>query len=279
MKVGFIGAGKVGFSLGIYMVSRGLCLEGYYSRNLASAQAAAQLSSSRAFSSLEEVVAACDCLFITVPDDALAQVWQKMQNFSLQGKLVCHCSGLSASKVFVRAKELGASAYSLHPILALPDKNSAAALGSAYFTLEGDEAGLDKMRTLLAQMGNPYERIEAEKKPLYHAACVSVSNLMNGLAKMGEDLFAECGLDAQFSQNAWHALFLGQAQNIAKMGVVDSLTGPVERGDVCTIATHLNKLSNPEREIYRLLSEKLITIAQEKNPTRDYSLLEKELRQ
>ncbi|MGI6105319.1 MAG: Rossmann-like and DUF2520 domain-containing protein [Raoultibacter sp.] len=279
MRIGFVGAGKVGFSLSRYMSEQGISVEGFFSRSAASAQAAADLTGSKAFSSLEEIVAACDCLFITVPDDALADTWEEIRAFPLKEKIVCHCSGLVASSVFADAEALGAYAYSLHPIMAVPHKEAMDSIAAAYFTIEGSLGAMDAIRSLFDQMGNPYEVIESDKKPLYHAACVSVSNLLNGLAKMGEDLFSQCGLDAAFSQEAWRSLFLLQAKNIAAMGVVDSLTGPVERRDVQTVSIHLSHLQNPEREIYRLLSNKVLDIAREKNPTRDYSLLEKELQQ
>ena len=41
MKIGFIGAGKVGFSLGQFFVQGGLPVTGYYSRHRGSAQEAA----------------------------------------------------------------------------------------------------------------------------------------------------------------------------------------------------------------------------------------------
>ena len=41
MRIGFIGAGKVGFTLGKYFAVNGLDVAGYYSRNYKSAEEAA----------------------------------------------------------------------------------------------------------------------------------------------------------------------------------------------------------------------------------------------
>ena len=46
MKVGFIGAGKVGFSLGKYFKTHGVSVVGYYSKTPESAKSAAVLRSS-----------------------------------------------------------------------------------------------------------------------------------------------------------------------------------------------------------------------------------------
>jgi predicted dinucleotide-binding enzyme len=47
MKIGFIGAGKVGFSLGKYFCEHGLDVIGYFSRNPQSALQAAEFTGTR----------------------------------------------------------------------------------------------------------------------------------------------------------------------------------------------------------------------------------------
>ena len=67
----------------------------------------------------------------------------------------------------------------------------------------------------------------------------------------------------------------GNVANLATFDIKDALTGPVERNDVVTIKKHLNAFNqenlNQEKEIYKLLSQKLIEIAQSKNSLKDYS--------
>ena len=49
MKVGFIGAGKVGFSLGKYFKEHGVDVTGYYSRLESSAQSAANFTKTKKY--------------------------------------------------------------------------------------------------------------------------------------------------------------------------------------------------------------------------------------
>ena len=52
---------------------------------------------------------------------------------------------------------------------------------------------------------------------------------------------------------------------------MQALTGPVERGDAETVRKHLSVLGDgPEGELYRAASEVLVSIAERKNPDRDY---------
>jgi predicted short-subunit dehydrogenase-like oxidoreductase (DUF2520 family) len=62
--------------------------------------------------------------------------------------------------------------------------------------------------------------------------------------------------------------------HLAQVGPTAALTGPVERGDTATVQKHLACFdSQDERELYRLLSKKLVDVAQQKNPDRDYQPL------
>ena len=54
MRVGFIGAGKVGFSLGKYLVSNNVTVTGYFSKSSKSSKLAADFTSTKAYSSLEK---------------------------------------------------------------------------------------------------------------------------------------------------------------------------------------------------------------------------------
>ena len=70
---------------------------------------------------------------------------------------------------------------------------------------------------------------------------------------------------------------LDNVNNIAEKGCVEALTGPVERGDIGTVQRHLETLVGDDREIYRLLSLRLLTLAQEKHPDKDYTNLKEVL--
>ena len=279
-NAGFIGAGKVGTSLGRYIKESAqdsfkVC--GYYSLSRESADAAALLTDSHAFDSPGELAAVCDLLFLTLPDGRIARVWREVSDCLPKGRAaplyVAHCSGSLDAAVFDPRPD-GFFFGSIHPFLAVYDKvTSYERFPGAYFTIEGDEAFTAMAETLLTALGNPYSAIDAVHKTLYHAASVTVSNLVCALAYTGMETLKACGLSDDFADNAWRALFLENAENIAGLGPVRALTGPVERADTATVARHLEALSGDTREVYRLLSLALTEIARQKNPERDYTEL------
>ena len=70
---------------------------------------------------------------------------------------------------------------------------------------------------------------------------------------------------------------LGYFYNTKEKGIIESLTGPVERCDISTIKGHCEVLSDEDRALYMLLSKNVLEIAMLKNINRDYSELEKYL--
>ena len=106
MKIGFIGAGKVGFSLGKYFAENGLEISGYYSRSESSALEVAVFTGSELFVSAEELVSASDAVFLTVPDSAIKETYSALPKDLLCGRQICHCSGaMSAEEAFPNMKE------------------------------------------------------------------------------------------------------------------------------------------------------------------------------
>ena len=282
MKAGFIGAGKVGFSLGRYFKENGYFVTGYYSRSRKSAEEAADFTGSRYYPGLADLVRDSDTLFLTVPDGAIGKVWDDMLDLPIENKNICHCSGSISSTVFFDAEEKGASAYSIHPIYAINDKKkSYKELEKAYFSMEGSDNHLKQMKKLFQSFGNKVIVISKDKKSLYHCAAVTVSNHIAALADLGISMLIECGFQREEAKEALAPLLEGNARSVAMLGPEKALTGPVERGDTLTVEGHLRALKDvgeKQELIYRLLSDRLIEIAHKKHPDRDYEPLEKIIR-
>lgn len=272
MKIGFIGAGKVGTSLGKLFVQHGFSVTGYYSRSSQHAEQAAEFTQSKCFDSLEQICQSSDTLFLTTPDGVIAQMWHEIASLPIKSKCICHCSGALPSSVFTDAAELGAEICSVHPLLAVSDRFSSwEQLEGAFFTLEGTCA--DQMRTVLEQCGAQTAVIDAADKARYHLAACVVSNLAVGLSDWGMQLLTQCGFTQQQAQTALSPLILGNAQAICTKGTLAALTGPAERGDAETIRSHMNCLSPKDQQLYALLTRKLCDIAQRKHPDRDDTVL------
>lgn len=273
MNIGFIGAGKVGFSLGMFFARGGISVTGYYSRRPGSAQEAAQMTGTKQYESLEALVRASDALLITVPDGAISSVFQQLREFDLTGKQICHCSGtMTAREAFPGVEDTGAYYYSIHPLFPISDKYAAwRELPGAFFCLEGCGPHLPWWEDTLTGLGASVRIIPSQGKAAYHAACAVASNLVCALAKESVDLLAGCGFSQEEALTALAPLMRANLEHLIGKGPCQALTGPVERGDTATVAKHLACLPGEDaRQLYRAASRELTRLAEEKHPDVDY---------
>ena len=279
MKIGFIGAGRVGCVLGKYLKEqgRGFSLMGYCSQGDLSARKAAEYTQSSFYETPEELFADCDAVFVTTPDDAIATVWQRLCSckITLEDKLLIHCSGVLTSDIFADAASAGLTQVSLHPLYAVSDPwEDCRVMRDAFFTIEGSGPRLEEFHGLLLESGLMQQQLDAEKKIKYHAAATAASNLMIGLIEMAVGLLEDCGFQRFYARVALRPLMEGNMNAVLEKGTTEALTGPAERADVETVERHLQVLTDEEREIYRLLTKKLVKVAKKKHPEKDYTQLE-----
>lgn len=275
MQISFIGAGKVGVSLGTYFIKKGRKIGGYYSLSPESAAWAAAFTQTKQFKNLEDIISSSDMIFFTVPDDQIKSVWEEARPF-VSGKIIAHCSGIHSSKIFSDIERTGSMAYSIHPLCAISDKETSwERLDSTLFTIEGDARNISKIQDIFLQMGNRTRIISADDKVQYHAAASLASNHMTAVFFMAQNLLLDCGFSEAEAREELYKLAKGNLENIQVQGCVSSLTGPIERNDIDTVKMHLSALDKGKRAAYIENGKQLIEIARQKNRGRAYGKLEK----
>lgn len=279
MVIGFIGCGKVGFSLGKYFSMKGITLSGYYSEFYQDAIEASKFTNSKAYEKINDFVKDSSMIFITTPDDSIHEVWQKLSAFDLTNKIICHTSGSLTSSIFSNINNSDAFAYSIHPIFAFSDKyNSYKNLQNAYFSIEGPELHIHELKDFIHSLGNKAFVVNKKDKALYHLASVTVSNLVLSLINTGCNYLSQCGLSEKDALEALFPLIQNNIDNIKNNGFVSALTGPVERNDLGTVTNHLGAIPTSDAPLYKILSLKLLTLSEKKHEDKDYRKLEEYLR-
>ena len=274
MKVGFIGAEKVGSSLGHYFFQNKISIAGFYSRTQSSRWAAAKQYNTNAISCINELVTLSDVLFLTVPDDQIATVWEQVKQLSTKAKrkYICHCSESLTSNILSGIKATNVFGYSTHPIFPFQSRTTAyETLSQAIFTIEGDEIHQTPLLELLYACPNRFIPIQAKQKVRYHATAVFASNLVISLFHQSFSILMDCGFQEEEAHMALHPLAFANLNHIFEVGPKKALTGPLERHNLDTVKNHLNALSPEERKIYTVLTQNLITIACQRHPERCYA--------
>lgn len=273
MRIGIIGAGKVGTTLGKYLSIHGKNVTGFYSRTHESADEAATFAETETYSSLCKLVEESDVIFITTPDGVIPQVWGELLHQDISNRIICHFSGSLSSHVFSGREEAGASGISMHPMYAFSDKfHSYEQFHTAYLTLEGDPEAIAVMKPMWEAIGHHVLTLKAEDKIKYHAAAAMASNEMLGLMQASLDILSECGFSEKDSMALLTPLVQGNIASMLEKGCVNALTGPVERGDAQTVRKHLQALEGSKAgKIYQSLGGTMVELAKRRNPDRDYT--------
>lgn len=276
MNIGFIGAGKVGCTLGKYFAEGGASLSGYYSASQEASHEAAHFTNTCSYNSTEDLIRECDCVFVTVPDGEIPNVWNEIRDYDIKDKIICHCSGaMTASDAFYGIEESGAVGYSVHPLFAVSDRfNAYREMSGVFFTVEGAEGRIEEIVDMLSSLGNPVRVIRPKDKTKYHCAAAVASNLVCSVLDMSFGLMVQCGFEATDARKAMAPLIEGNVEHVISVGAQEALTGPIERNDTETVAKHIKCLKADgalsETEIYKLLSNRIIDMASRRHPNRNY---------
>lgn len=276
MRCSFIGAGKVGVTLGRYLqTSTAVTLGGYYSRRYEAAQKAAEATASKAFETPEQLISESDVIFLTVPDASILQVYQEICQQDLSGKQIIHCSGSLNSGVFSDITARRAIGLSIHPLYAFSQPyGELESLSKAVITIEGNQKKdahvFHFWEKVFQEKGNPVIFMESDVKTKYHCAAVFGSNLVLGLLRESVKLFKDCGFSEEEALLALKPLTMGNLEKAFSLGLSQALTGPVERGDVDTIRKHMEQLDEKELLLYKALSQQALHLAKDRNKDRDY---------
>ncbi|GKX29582.1 hypothetical protein SH1V18_20620 [Vallitalea longa] len=275
---GFIGAGKVGTTLGIYLNNCNLPITGYTSKSYSSAKKSAELTDSTAYEVIETLVDSSKYIMITTPDDNIKDIVSKLLliDTNWNDKTICHTSGTYASTILEPLHKLGSTTVSLHPMLSFADiDNAVKMLPHTPLTLEGQGIHLQDFIDTLKLSNLNITTIKPEQKTLYHTAACTVSNYLVTLINTGIELLKTIGFEQETALELIHPLVKGTVDNIFTKGPTEALTGPIARGDVNTIKTHLRALTNQDnrlKEFYCLLGNETVDLAKKQKKLNEYTL-------
>jgi predicted short-subunit dehydrogenase-like oxidoreductase (DUF2520 family) len=263
-RIGFIGAGRVSCALGVVFARAGWPVEAISSRHAANADRFLQLvPGAHAVTSVRSVPDEVDLIFVTVPDDAIADVAAQLRLYA--GQAAVHTSGALDASVLEPARAAGAQLGSFHPMVAFANQEAAVrSLPGSTIALEGDAELVALLGQLATDIGAQPVRLPPTGKTAYHAAAVlaggGVIGLLDGVAEVARG----AGLDEAGALAIYVPLIRQALANAEAMGVGAALTGPFVRGDVGTIRNHLeamSRLAPGALELYRATARRELALA------------------
>jgi predicted short-subunit dehydrogenase-like oxidoreductase (DUF2520 family) len=265
------GPGRVGTALAIALKNAHHTIVGAVGKNEASPSCirftnlvGGKIVCSDDISLLQQIITQTDILLLCVRDSEIAPFANHLASkLSFRSnQLVCHTSGASGLNTLNPFIQAGAMVGCMHPLQTFADPLlSASKLKDTFFALTGNEKVNSILENLIRDLGARSFFLPDRDKARYHAGASLASNALIALAYTAASLMPDAG-----GFKALLPLIEGTIANLKQIGLPDALTGPIERGDIETVLTHLHALRQDKEAklVYEALGKVTITVASQK---------------
>lgn len=246
-----IGAGKLGRTLGRLWQQRGIFrVRSICNRTLQSTEAAVEfIGAGNACPSID-VMEEADCWLIAGGDGQIAPLATQLAPRLTEDNIVFHCSGALSSEILAPCTP--AAIASAHPVHSFTDPElSLRTLAGSSVALEGDGRAIELLQHAFSAIGCETLTIAPENKRLYHAGSVFACNYLTALMDLSLRTFSAAGIGRQQALKLLKPIVLQTAENNMQLGPEKSLTGPIARGDLETVATQLAALQKTNAHLAR----------------------------
>jgi predicted short-subunit dehydrogenase-like oxidoreductase (DUF2520 family) len=248
LKVGVIGAGRVGAVLGAALARAGHQVVAVSAVSERSRAAAARMLPGVPVEPPPEVLTDADLVLLTVPDDVLPGLVSGLVSAGapVTGRLLAHTSGRHGAAVLDPATRDGALPMALHPVMTFAGRpDDLDRLDGISWGVTAPEPVLPAAEALVIEMGGEPVVIDEANRALYHAGLASAANHLVALVAQSADVLRAAGVAEPSRMLA--PLLSAALDNALRLGDA-GLTGPVARGDVDTVAGHIAALRGTSPE-------------------------------
>ncbi|TBW21615.1 DUF2520 domain-containing protein [Arcanobacterium bovis] len=239
MKIGIISAGKVGAALGSALRSQGHTIIGAYATSEASIDRLETMLPGVPALDVPSIVEQSELVLLTLPDDELEPLVAGLAKLELwrPGQIVVHTAGRYGIGVLEPAISAGALGLAIHPAMTFTGTSlDIARLQGCPFAVTAPAFIQAIGHALVAEMGGDSFVIPEEHRGTYHAALSHGANHVVTVIAQAMQLLESIGVDEPGTY--LRALVHASVEGALSSG--DSLlTGPIVRGDVKTLASHL----------------------------------------
>ena len=256
LRVGLIGAGRVGAPFAAALAAAGHVVVGIHAVSNASKDRAELLLPGVPILSADEVARTCDLLLLTPPDDALAELAHGLHTTgALQaGQILVHTAGRFGAGIFNDVLSSNILPLAIHPIMTFSGTSvDLKRMQGAFFGVTAPTQLLPIAQALVIEMGGEPITIAEEDRATYHLALAWSTNFITSIVAQGADLLKSIGI--RESEALLHPLLDAAVDNVLRRGD-QALTGPIARGDVGSVAAHIETIKREHPELlqpYRVL--------------------------
>jgi predicted short-subunit dehydrogenase-like oxidoreductase (DUF2520 family) len=239
-----VGAGNLAHALGSALAEAGYPIATIVVRNRAASIARARSLARKLGAQIVPIDRAelqTELLWLCVRDDAITVSAAQLAACGQYTGIAFHSSGALSSSALDPLRAVGAKVASVHPLMTFV-AGAAPSLKGVWFGMEGDTAALRTARKMVGDLGGEALLLRGGNKALYHAWGAFNSPLLIALLAAAAEVAEAAGISRPDALRAAQPLVRRTIQNFLEHGPAAAFSGPLARGDLATVAHHLNAL-------------------------------------
>ncbi|ASN50705.1 Rossmann-like and DUF2520 domain-containing protein [Sinomonas sp. R1AF57] len=243
LGIGVIGAGRVGAVLGAALRAAEHAVVGVSAVSEASRERAELLLPGVPVLEIPQILERSELVLLAVPDDALGPLVEGLAKLGAwqPGQLVAHTSGRHGVGILAPVRAAGAIPLAIHPAMTFTGMSlDLGRLADCCFGVTADPAMLPVAQALVVEMGGEPVVVAEGDRVAYHAALAHGSNHLVTIASQAAEILGRIGIENPSA--VLGPLLRASLDNALSVGET-ALTGPVARGDVGTVAAHVEALA------------------------------------
>ncbi len=187
------------------------------------------------------VIGKADLVILAVPDAAITPAARRIAPMLRRGACVVHCAGARSPEELSACRRAGAHVGAMHPLASFADPLRPPDLSHAVFVVSGDPEAVTAAKRTARAVGARVLHAPIHG-PAYHALAAMVAGGSVGFAYAVIPGLVGLGISRRDAERAAAGLIGTVAQNIARVGLPNALTGPVIRGDAAAVTAHRRAL-------------------------------------
>ena len=241
-NISIIGSGRVATSLGSFFLSKGVNINGIYSRNKQTGLACAALFNCDYFDKSSDLSG--DIILVAVADDQTINVVDKIR----ADQAVIYTAG-SVDLSQIDHPNTGV----LYPLQTFSGLESDSQFDFPVLIESKTEILASRIKDLCQYCQLTYELCNSQKRSNYHLVAVFMNNFINHIGHIAKIENDQRDLNWEILK----PLLDKTVFNILNNNTLSSQTGPATRNDISVIKKHEEMLNDQHLKVYRALTESI----------------------
>jgi predicted short-subunit dehydrogenase-like oxidoreductase (DUF2520 family) len=250
-----IGAGNVGWHLGLTLHEKGIRVLQVISKSQTSCMELAGLIHADYSTSLQDLAKEAGIIILAVPDSRIGDV---IGQCNFRDNFVVHTAGSLPMEIFKgRAVNYGV----MYPLMTFTRIKPVDFTTVPLLVEASSDRNTDKLNSLAKCLSKEVRIMTSEQRGHIHLAAVIAGNFSNHMYALAEAVLAHQGIPFELLK----PLIRETSDKINFISPREAQTGPAVRNDTLTLEEHIRLLADhPDiAELYRQISKSIITFAKQ----------------